>query len=120
MGVTDNKFIILLLVNLVLLLVGMFMDVAPAILIFTPIFLPIVTSVGVDPVHYGLFSIMNLCVGSITPPVGTGLYVGASVGGVKAEAMLKPLLPFYGVILVVLFLITYFPQIVMWLPNMLS
>ncbi|EME8105349.1 TRAP transporter large permease [Enterococcus faecium] len=120
MGVTDNKFIILLLVNLVLLLVGMFMDVAPAILIFTPIFLPIVTSVGVDPVHYGLFSIMNLCVGSITPPVGTGLYVGASVGGVKAEAMLKPLLPFYGIILVVLFLITYFPQIVMWLPNMLS
>lgn len=96
MGVTDNKFIILLLVNLVLLLVGMFMDVAPAILIFTPIFLPIVTSVGVDPVHYGLFSIMNLCVGSITPPVGTGLYVGASVGGVKAEAMLKPLLPFMG------------------------
>ena len=120
MGVTDNKFIILLLVNLVLLLVGMFMDVAPASVIFTPIFLPIVTSVGVDPVHYGLFSIMNLCVGSITPPVGTGLYVGASVGGVKAEAMLKPLLPFYGVILVVLFLITYFPQIVMWLPNMLS
>ena len=120
MGVTDNKLVILLLVNLVLLLVGMFMDVAPAILIFTPIFLPIVTSVGVDPVHYGLFSIMNLCVGSITPPVGTGLYVGASVGGVKAEAMLKPLLPFYGIILVVLFLITYFPQIVMWLPNMLS
>ncbi|WP_270271796.1 TRAP transporter large permease [Enterococcus lactis] len=120
MGVTDNKLVILLLVNLVLLLVGMFMDVAPAILIFTPIFLPIVTSAGVDPVHYGLFSIMNLCVGSITPPVGTGLYVGASVGGVKAEAMLKPLLPFYGIILVVLFLITYFPQIVMWLPNMLS
>lgn len=120
MGVTDNKLVILLLVNLVLLLVGMFMDVAPAILIFTPIFLPIVTSAGVDPVHYGLFSIMNLCVGSITPPVGTGLYVGASVGGVKAEAMLKPLLPFYGIILVVLFLITYFPQIVTWLPNMLS
>ncbi|MGC3625464.1 TRAP transporter large permease subunit, partial [Enterococcus faecium] len=75
MGVTENKFFILFLVNLVLLLVGMFMDVAPAILIFTPIFLPIVTSVGVDPVHYGLFSIMILCVGSITPPVGTGLYV---------------------------------------------
>lgn len=118
MGVTDNKLIILLLINIVLLLVGMFMDVAPAILIFTPIFLPIVTSIGVDPVHYGLFSIMNLCVGSITPPVGTGLYVGASVGGVKAEKMLKPLLPFYGVILLVLLLITYFPQIVMWLPNL--
>lgn len=119
-GVTDNKFVILLLVNIVLLLVGMFMDVAPAIMIFTPIFLPIVTSVGIDPVHYGLFSIMNLCVGSITPPVGTGLYVGASVGGVKAESMIKPLLPFYGVILGVLLLITYFPQLVMWLPNLLG
>lgn len=120
MGITDNRLIILLLVNLVLLFVGMFMDVAPAILIFTPIFLPIVTSVGIDPVHYGLFSIMNLCVGSITPPVGTGLYVGASVGGVKAESMLKPMLPFYAITLVVLFLITYFPELVMWLPNALS
>lgn len=116
LGLTTNKYIILLLVNIVLLLVGMFMDVGLAILIFTPIFLPVVTSVGVDPVHFGLFAIMNLCVGSITPPVGTGLYVGASVGGVKAEQMLKPLIPFYGAILVILFLITYFPQLVMWLP----
>jgi len=118
LGLTTNKFLILLLVNVVLLIVGMFMDVGPAILIFTPIFLPVITSVGVDPVHFGLFSIMNLCVGSITPPVGTGLYVGASVGGVKAEQMLKPLVPFYLAILVVLFLITYFPGLVMWLPNM--
>lgn len=117
LGLTTNKIIVLLLVNLVLLLVGMFMDVGPAILIFTPIFLPVVTSVGVDPVHFGLFSIMNLCVGSITPPVGTGLYVGASVGGVKAEQMLKPLIPFYVAILVILLLITYFPALVMWLPN---
>lgn len=120
LGLTTNKIIVLLLVNLVLLLVGMFMDVGPAILIFTPIFLPVVTSVGVDPVHFGLFSIMNLCVGSITPPVGTGLYVGASVGGVKAEQMLKPLIPFYVAILVILFLITYFPALVMWLPNMVG
>ena len=118
LGLTTNKFLILLLVNVVLLIVGMFMDVGPAILIFTPIFLPVITSVGVDPVHFGLFSIMNLCVGSITPPVGTGLYVGASVGGVKAEQMLKPLVPFYLAILAVLFLITYFPGLVMWLPNM--
>ncbi|EOT44332.1 TRAP transporter large permease [Enterococcus columbae] len=118
LGLTTNKIMVLLLVNIVLLLVGMFMDVGPAILIFTPIFLPVVTSVGVDPVHFGLFSIMNLCVGSITPPVGTGLYVGASVGEVKAEQMLKPLIPFYLAILIVLFAITYFPQIVMWLPNM--
>jgi len=118
LGLTTNKFLILLLVNVVLLIVGMFMDVGPAILIFTPIFLPVITSVGVDPVHFGLFAIMNLCVGSITPPVGTGLYVGASVGGVKAEQMLKPLVPFYLAILAVLFLITYFPGLVMWLPNM--
>jgi len=118
LGLTTNKFLILLLVNVVLLIVGMFMDVGPAILIFTPIFLPVITSVGVDPVHFGLFAIMNLCVGSITPPVGTGLYVGASVGGVKAEQMLKPLVPFYFAILAVLFLITYFPGLVMWLPNM--
>lgn len=118
LGLTTNKFLVLLLINIVLLIVGMFMDVGPAILIFTPIFLPVITSVGVDPVHFGLFSIMNLCVGSITPPVGTGLYVGASVGGVKAEQMLKPLVPFYLAILAVLFLITYFPGLVMWLPNM--
>lgn len=118
LGITENPFLILLLINLVLLVVGMFMDVAPAILIFTPIFLPIVTSIGIDPVHYGLFSIMNLCVGSITPPVGTGLYVGASVGNVKVERMIKPMIPFYVVILVVLFAITYFPQLVMWLPNL--
>ena len=120
LGLTTNKLIVLLLVNIVLLLVGMFMDVGPAILIFTPIFLPVVTSVGVDPVHFGLFAIMNLCVGSITPPVGTGLYVGASVGGVKAEQMLKPLIPFYVAILVILLLITYFPALVMWLPNMVG
>lgn len=120
LGLTDNKLIVLLLVNIVLLIVGMFMDVGPAIMIFTPIFLPVVTSVGVDPVHFGLFSIMNLCVGSITPPVGSGLYVGSSVGGVKAEQMLKPLVPFYVAILAVLMLITYFPQLVMWLPNIAS
>ncbi|CZQ91620.1 TRAP transporter large permease [Trichococcus ilyis] len=118
LGLTTNKFLVLLLVNVALLIVGMFMDVGPAILIFTPIFLPVMTSIGVDAVHFGLFSIMNLCVGSITPPVGTGLYVGASVGGVKAEQMLKPLVPFYLAILAVLFLITYFPGLVMWLPNM--
>ncbi len=120
LGLTDNKFLILLLINLVLLFVGMFMDVGPAILIFTPILLPVVTSIGIDPVHFGLFSIMNLCFGSITPPVGTGLYVGASVGGVKVETLLKPLVPFYIAIFAVLLLITYFPSLVMWLPDMVE
>lgn len=118
LGFTTNKIIILLLINLVLLFVGMFMDVGPAILIFTPILLPIVTSFGVDPVHFGLFAIMNLCAGSITPPVGTGLYVGASVGKIKPEQAIIPLLPFFAATLIILILITYFPSIVMWLPNL--
>lgn len=118
LGLTTNKIIVLLLVNLVLLFVGMFMDVGPAILIFTPILLPIVTSVGLDPVHFGLFAIMNLCAGSITPPLGTGLYVGASVGKIKPEQTIIPLLPFFAATLIILILITYFPSIVMWLPNL--
>ncbi|MFV0503152.1 MAG: TRAP transporter large permease [Lachnospirales bacterium] len=118
LGFTSSKILILLLINIILLLIGMFMDVGPAILIFSPIFLPIVSSVGVDPVHFGLIIIMNLTVGSITPPVGTGYFVGSSVANVKPQEMLKPLLPFYFAILVVLMLITYFPQLIMWLPNM--
>ncbi len=119
LGVTSSKIVILLLVNIILLMIGMFMDVGPAILIFSPIFLPIVQSVGVDPVHFGLIIIMNLTIGSITPPVGTGFFVGSSVAGIKPQEMIKPLLPFYIAILTVLMLITYFPQLVMWLPNMI-
>ncbi len=118
LGFTSSKIVILLLINVILLLIGMFMDVGPAILIFAPIFLPIVTSVGVDPVHFGLILIMNLTVGSITPPVGTGYFVGSSVAGVKPQEMLKPMVPFYIAIIAVLMIITYFPQAVMWLPNM--
>ncbi len=120
LGFTSSKFLVLLIVNIMLLFIGMFMDVGPAILIFSPIFYPIVAQVGVDPVHFGLMEIMNLTVGSITPPVGTGFFVGASVAGVKPEEMIKPLLPFYFAILAVLMLITYFPAVVMWLPNMVG
>jgi tripartite ATP-independent transporter DctM subunit len=118
LGITSNKLVILLLINIILLLIGMFMDVGPAILIFAPIFLPVAQSVGIDPVHFGLFAIMNLCVGSITPPVGTGFYVGSSVAGVKPQHMIKPLVPFYIAIFLVLLLITFFPSLFMWLPNM--
>ncbi|WP_066057739.1 TRAP transporter large permease [Robertmurraya korlensis] len=120
LGISDNPIIILLIMNIVLLLIGCFMDVAPAILIFTPIFLPIATSIGVHPVHFAMFFIFNLCVGSITPPVGTGLFVGASVAKVKIEEVLKPLLPFYAAIFVLLMLITYVPQISLFLPNLLG
>ncbi|WP_307893496.1 TRAP transporter large permease [Bacillus swezeyi] len=120
LGISDNPIIILLVMNLVLLLIGTVMDVAPAILIFTPIFMPIATGIGIDPVHFGIFFILNLCVGTITPPVGTGLFVGSSVGKVKIEQVLKPLLPFYAAIFVLLLLVTYFPQISLFLPNLLG
>ncbi|TCK98586.1 tripartite ATP-independent transporter DctM subunit [Natranaerovirga hydrolytica] len=118
LGITSNRIVILLLINVILLLIGMFMDVGPAILIFAPIFLPVAQSVGIDPVHFGLFAIMNLCVGSITPPVGTGFYVGSSVADVKPQHMIKPLVPFYIAIFIVLLLITFFPSLFMWLPNL--
>lgn len=117
-SLTDNPLIILFIINLLLMGMGMFMDVGPAILISTPILLPIALQIGIDPVHYGLFSVMNLSFGSITPPVGSGLYVGADVAGVKPEVMIKHLLPFLFAILLVLLLITYFPSLVMWLPNL--
>ncbi|MBD8067805.1 TRAP transporter large permease [Bacillus sp. PS06] len=118
MGISDNKIIILLLINVILLIIGTFMDIAPAILIFTPIFLPIATGLGIDPVHFGLLFVFNLCIGTITPPVGTGLFVGSSVAKVKIERVIKPLLPFYAAIFVVLMLITYIPEISLFLPNL--
>jgi tripartite ATP-independent transporter DctM subunit len=117
LGISDNKFVILACITIILLIIGTFMDIAPAILIFTPIFLPIATSLGIDPVHFGIFFIFNLCIGTITPPVGTGLFVGASIGKVKIEKVLKPLIPFYVAIIVVLLLVTYIPQISLFLPN---
>lgn len=120
LGVSDNPIIILLVINLALLLIGTVMDVAPAILIFTPIFMPIALDLGVDPVHFGIFFIFNLCVGTITPPVGTGLFVGSSVGNVKIEHLIKPLVPFYIAIFVILMIITFVPQISLFLPNLLG
>lgn len=120
LGVSDSPIVILLIMNIVLIFVGCFMDVAPAILIFTPIFLPIATSIGVDPIHFAAFFILNLCVGSITPPVGTGLFVGASVAEVRVEEVMKPLLPFYGALFALLMLITYVPEISLFLPRLLG
>ncbi|EKD5121574.1 TRAP transporter large permease [Salmonella enterica] len=100
---------------------GMALKVAvEAILIFTPILLPIMAKLGVDPVHFGIIMIYNLAIGTITPPVGSGLYVGASVGKVKVEEVIKPLLPFYGAIIGVLLLITYIPEITLFLPRLLG
>lgn len=119
-GISDNPIIILLILNLFLLFIGTFMDITPAVLIFTPIFLPIVTSFGMDPIHFGIMLVMNLSIGNITPPVGSALFVGASVANLDLEDVIKPLIPFYVAILVTLMLVTYIPEISMVLPRLLG
>lgn len=116
LGITENKFIILLLMNLLLLFIGTFMDVTPAILIFTPIFLPIVKSFGMSPIHFGIIIVFNLCIGNITPPVGNTLFVGVKVGNLKIEDVMRELIKYYAVIILVLMLVTYLPQLSMYLP----
>lgn len=111
LGLTDNKYLILLLMNLLLLFIGTFMDVTPAILIFTPIFLPIVSSFGMSAVQFGIIIVFNLCIGNITPPVGNTLFVGVKVGNLKIEDVMKHLIKYYAVIIVVLLMITYLPII---------
>lgn len=120
LGISDNKIIILLIINLILLFVGVFMDITPAILIFTPIFLPIVTDLGIDPVHFGIIMVMNLCIGLCTPPVGSVLFIGVSVAKVKIEEVLKPLIPLFLVLVVVLMLVTFIPELSLFLPGLLD
>lgn len=113
----SNPILIFLLINITLLLVGTFMDMTPAILIFTPIFLPVVTELGMDPVHFGIIMVLNLCIGLCTPPVGTILFVGAGVAKTSVSKVIKPLLPFLAAMVVVLFLVTFFKEISLWLPS---
>lgn len=120
LGFTSSTILILLLINVILLLVGTFMDMTPACLIFTPIFLPVCVSLGISPIHFGIFMILNLCIGTITPPVGTTLFVGVRVGGVNLESVFRWLLPFFAAILVVLMLVTYIPQLSLWLPGLMG
>lgn len=118
LAVSDNPIIILLIINLLLLFVGVFMDMTPAVLIFTPIFLPVVTSLGMDPVHFGIIMVLNLCIGLCTPPVGSVLFVGVGVAGTTIQKVMKPLLPLFLAMIVALFLVTYFPQLTLWLPSL--
>lgn len=117
LSMTDNKYVILMLMNVILLVVGTFMDPTPAVLIFTPIFLPICQTFGMHPVQFGIMVSMNLCIGTITPPVGSILFTGCKVGGIKIEQVIRELLPYFGVILVALLLVTYIPSISMALPE---
>jgi TRAP-type transport system large permease protein len=116
-GLTDNVYLLLFLVNLLLFLVGMFLDAGPAILILGPVLAPVFTDLGIDPVHFALVMCVNLSVGLATPPMGLVLFVAASVSGEKVERIIKPLLPFLAVEVLVIFLITYFPGLTLWLPR---
>ncbi|MBP3935336.1 MAG: TRAP transporter large permease [Pseudomonas sp.] len=115
---SDNRYVILMCINVMLLLLGTVMDMAPLILILTPILLPVIIGIGVDPVHFGMIMLVNLGIGLITPPVGAVLFVGAAVGKVTIENTVKALLPFYLALFMVLMLVTYVPAISLWLPNL--
>jgi tripartite ATP-independent transporter DctM subunit len=118
LSVSDNPFVILIIINLILLFVGIFMDITPAVLIFTPILLPVVTTqLGMDPIHFGIVLIMNLCIGICTPPVGNVLFVGCSVAGLGIERVIKPLIPFYIAMIIALLLVTFIPELSLWLPG---
>ncbi|WPR74020.1 TRAP transporter large permease [Algoriphagus sp. NG3] len=117
LGLSDNIFVILIMINLLLLFVGIFMDMTPAVLIFTPIFLPVVTALGIDPVHFGIMMVLNLCIGLCTPPVGSILFIGVGVAQTTIQKILKPMLPFYFAMVLALILIMLFPEITLWLPR---
>jgi tripartite ATP-independent transporter DctM subunit len=119
LSVSSNKYVILLLINLMLLFLGTLMDMAPLILVCTPILLPVVTTFGVDPVHFGMIMMVNLGIGLVTPPVGSTLFVGCAVGRVTIEQVMKGIWPFYGAMLVTLALVTYIPALSTWLPRLL-
>ncbi|MCY3488413.1 MAG: TRAP transporter large permease subunit, partial [Bacteroidetes bacterium] len=118
LAISDNKIVVLLLINVLLLMVGTFMDMTPAILIFTPIFLPVVVGFGIDPLHFGILMVANLCIGLCTPPVGTVLFAGAGISKVSVQAIVRPLAPLYIAMLVALILITFVPQITLLVPRL--
>jgi len=115
---TDNPILTLLIINVMLLLLGTFMDMAPLIVITTPIFLPVVAQAGVDPVHFGIIMMINLGIGLVTPPVGAVLFVGSAVGKVPIEKTVRTIAPFYGALIVALLLISFIPSLSLALPGM--
>lgn len=118
LGITDSKIVILIIMNILLLIIGTFMDPTPAVLIFTPIFLPIVQSFGMTPVHFGIMLVFNLCIGTITPPVGPILFTGCKVGRVTIEEVFKWLLPFYLITIIILLVVTFVPSFSLVLPEL--
>ncbi len=117
LSLSHNKIVILLIINIILLIVGTFMDMAPALMIFTPIFLPVVKAVGMDAIQFGVMIVMNLAIGTVTPPVGSVLFVGSSVAKLKVEKVIRHLIPYFIAMVVALLLVTLFPVISEWLPR---
>jgi tripartite ATP-independent transporter DctM subunit len=120
MAISENKYVFLLMVNILLLVLGTFMDLAPMLLICTPIFMPVILKLGIDPVHFGMIMILNLGIGLITPPVGPTLFVGCAIGKVTMEQVTRGLWPFYGAMCIALLLVTYIPAISLWLPGLMK
>ena len=120
LGISSNPIVILLVMNILLLVVGTFMDATPAILIFTPIFLPIAKNLGMDPIQFGIMIVLNLSIGTITPPVGNTLFVGCRVAKTRVEGVIKSILPFYAVIFAVLLLVTFIPQLSLFIPKLMG
>ncbi|RPI10586.1 MAG: TRAP transporter large permease [Zetaproteobacteria bacterium] len=120
LGITQNRYAMLFMLNILLLLLGTFMDMAPMILICTPILLPLVLKYGVDPVHFGLIMLVNAGIGLITPPVGPSLFVGCAIGKVSIEEVSKELWPFYAAMIAALLVVTYLPAATLWLPSFLK
>ena len=118
LSISSNRIVIFLLINMFLLFVGTFMDITPAILIFTPIFLPICQSFGMSALQFGIMITYNLCIGTITPPVGNILFVGIKVAKLKLEEMIRFVLPYYAVIVLVLLAVTFIPAVTLWLPSL--
>lgn len=119
-SISDSPFVFLILVNVILLAVGMFLETGAAIVIMAPILTPVAVIFGVDPVHFGIIMIVNLAVGMVTPPIGVNLFVACQIAGIRIEHIIKPLLPFYFVLFIDILLITYLPQLSLWLPELLK
>ena len=119
-GLSSNDVVVLIVINIILLMVGSFMDMTPAILIFTPIFLPTAVTLGIDPLHFGIFMVANLCIGLVTPPVGTVLFAGCGIANVPISDIIRPLLPMYAAMIIALLLIVYVPDITLLVPRWLG
>jgi len=118
LSLSDNKIMVIILINVILLIVGIFMDMTPAVLIFTPIFLPVVTELGIDPVHFGIIMVLNLCIGLCTPPVGAVLFIGVGVAKTTIQKVVRPLIPLFLAMILALIVVSVFPELSLWLPRL--